>query len=103
VVFVVTTVVGRPLTLAAAQSFNPGRRGELVERYRSDPRVRHGHRVCSTVWGVVLLLEALVRVPLIYLLPIDVMVAVSEAMTIAVFVGLIAWTLRYIRHATRAA
>ena len=38
------------------------------------------------------------RVPLIFLLPIDVMVAVSEAMTIAVFAGLIARTLRYIRH-----
>ena len=49
------------------------------------------------------MLEALVRVPLIYPLLIDVVVAVSEAMTIAVFAGLIAWTLRYIRHTTRAA
>jgi hypothetical protein len=50
-VFLVTTVVGRPLTLAASQSFNPARRAELAERYCSDPRVRHGHRPCSTVWG----------------------------------------------------
>ena len=49
--------------------------------------------------GVVFSPEALVRVPLIYLPPID--VAVSEAMTIAVFAGLIAWTLRYVRHPTR--
>ena len=103
VAFLVTTVVGRPLTLAASQSFNPARRAELAERYRSDPRVRPGHRLCSTVWGVALVVEALVRVPLIYLLPIDVMVGVSEAITIVVFTGLIAWTLRYIRHATRTA
>jgi hypothetical protein len=52
---------------------------------------------------VVLLLEALVRVPLIYLLPVDVLVAVSEAMTIAVFAGLIAWTLRYMAIPPRVA
>lgn len=102
-VFLASTVLGRPLTLSAAQSFNPARRSELAERYRTDPRVRHGHRLCSTVWGVVLLLEVLYRVPLVFLLPIDVMVALSEALTIITFAGLIAWTIRYVRHATATA
>jgi hypothetical protein len=61
--------------------------------------VRHGHRLASTVWGTALLAEAAARVPLIYLLPISVMVAVSEAMTIVTFAGLIGWTAWYIRHA----
>jgi hypothetical protein len=41
-------------------------------------------------------------VPLIYLLPISVMVAVSQAMMIAVFVLLIGWTSWYSRRAARA-
>jgi hypothetical protein len=100
-VFLTTTLVGRPLTLAASQSFNPHRRAEIAERYRSDPRVRHGHRLCSAVWGTVLLIESIVRVPQVYLLPIDIAVGVSEAMTIATFTGLIAWNVWYVRRATR--
>jgi hypothetical protein len=61
--------------------------------------VRRGHRLSSAVWGAGLLLESIVRMPLIYLLPIDVMVGVSEAMTIATFAGLITWNARYIRRA----
>jgi hypothetical protein len=38
------------------------------------------------------LAEAAVRLPLLRLLPISVMVAVSEAMTIVTFAGLIRWT-----------
>ena len=41
--------------------------------------------------GVGLLLEAIVRIPLIYLLPIDVMVGVSTAMMVTVIVGLAIW------------
>jgi hypothetical protein len=97
--FLATTLRGRPLTLAALQSFTPGRSTELAEQYRTDPRVRRGHRLSSAVWGAGLLLESIVRMPLIYLLPIDVMVGVSEAMTIATFAGLITWNARYIRRA----
>lgn len=96
-VFLATVAFGRPLTLAASQSFNPSHRAEIAERYRTDPRVRHGHRLCSAVWGVGLLAEAIVRVPLVFALPVDVMVGVSEALTIVTFVGLIAFTLRYVR------
>jgi hypothetical protein len=84
-VFLASVLFGRPLSLAASQSFQPGRRAELRQEYDTDPLVRRGHRFSSTVWGVVLLAESLVRVPLVYLLPIDVMVGVGEAMTIAAF------------------
>ena len=55
------------------------------------------------MWGGGLLLEALVRVPLIYTLPISVMVGISEAPSVATFGGLIAWNVWYARRASRPA
>ena len=97
--FVGTTWFDRPLTLAAMQRVSPERADVLAQRYRDDPHVRHGYRLTSWVWGAGLLLEAALRVPLIFLLPIDVMVAVSQAMMIAAFALLIAWTSWYSRRA----
>jgi hypothetical protein len=99
-VFLATVLWGRPLSLAASQSFQPARREQLRHEYDTDPLVRHGHRLSSTVWGVVLLVEALVRVPLVYTLPVSVMVGVGEAMSIAAFAGLISWNLWYVRRVT---
>ena len=99
-VFLGTTLFGTPLTLAASQSFQPARKAELRQEYDTDPHVRRGHRLSSTVWGVGLVLEALVRVPLVFLLPISVMVALGEVMTIAVIGGLLAWNIWYVKRAT---
>ena len=97
--FLGTTLFDRPLTLAAMERFNPERAEVLAQRYRDDHHVRHGYRLTSWVWGAGLLVEAALRVPLIFLLPIDVMVAVSQAMMIAAFALLIAWTSWYSRRA----
>jgi hypothetical protein len=43
------------------------------------------------VWGLRLLAEALVRIPLIYLLSIDVMVGLSTALTVVTIGGLVIW------------
>jgi hypothetical protein len=97
--FLLTSRRGRPLTLAATQSFNPARSAELSEKYRTDPHVQHLYKFSSAIWGLGLLLEAAVRVPLVYQLPISVMVGVSEAMMVATFASLITWTVWYIRRA----
>lgn len=102
-VFLATTLWGTPLSLAASQSFQPSHRDEIRREYDADPAVRHGHRLSSAVWGVVLLVEALVRVPLVYLLPVSVMVGVGEAMSIATFAGLITWNIWYVKWATARA
>ena len=99
-VFLSTTLWGTPLSLAASQSFQPAHRDEIRREYDADPDVRHGHRLSSTVWGVVLLVEAVVRVPLVYLLPVSVMVGVGEAMSVAAFAGLITWNIWYVKRAT---
>ena len=97
-VFLGTAVFGTPFTLAALQSFQPDRKADLRRGYETDPDVRRGHRVSSSVWGAGLLFEALIRVPLVFLLPISVMVALSEVLTIATLGGLMAWNIWYIRR-----
>jgi hypothetical protein len=99
-VFLGTTLFGTPLSLAASQSFQPARKAEIRHEYDTNPHVRRGHRLSSTVWGVGLILEALVRVPLVFLLPIDVMVGLGEVLTIATIGGLLAWNIWYVKRAT---
>lgn len=102
--FLITAFRGRPLTLAAQQSFMPSRAAELADAYATNPRVRHGHRVASLVWGAGLLTEAAVRVALVYALPVDVMVGLSTVLTVLTFTALIAWNGHYLaRHARAAA
>jgi hypothetical protein len=102
-VFLATAVIGRrPLSLSALQSFQPDKAELFAERYRSDPDVRHGFRLTSTVWGVGLLAEALLRLPLVYLLPIDIGYGASEALFVAAFVVLIGWTVWYMRRGADA-
>lgn len=100
ITFLVTAVVGhRPLTLAARQSWSPGEAAALAEEYRADADVRCGYRFTSMVWGAVLVLEAAIRVPLVFLLPADVMVGLSTAMLVVAFVGLGIWTGRWVARA----
>ncbi|OLT13728.1 hypothetical protein BJF78_21395 [Pseudonocardia sp. CNS-139] len=100
-VFLVTTAAGRPLTLAAAKTFQPGGAAHLDEVYRTNPGARRAFRLTSVVWGAGLLTEALVRVPLIYTLPVSVMVGLSQALSIATIGGLIAWNVWYTRRIVR--
>lgn len=100
ITFLITAVVGnRPLTLAAKQSWAPAEAAELAREYETDADVRRGYQFTSIVWGAVLVLESAVRVPLMYLLPVDVMVGLSTAMLVAVFVGLSIWTARWVARA----
>lgn len=97
--FLVTAALGRrPLTLAAEQSWAPDRATEIAEEYRTDPDVRHRHRVCSTVWGLGMLAEAIGRIPLIYLLPIPVMVGLSTALLLGTIGVLLVWNVFYVKH-----
>ncbi|HEU0087489.1 MAG TPA: VC0807 family protein [Pseudonocardiaceae bacterium] len=96
IAFLVSIVAGRPLTLSAAQNLRPDDAQRLEIRYRTDFDVRHGFRIIALVWGLGQLAEALIRVPLIYLLPIDVMVGLSTALMVVINGALIMWTVRYV-------
>jgi hypothetical protein len=100
-VFLVTSRWGTPLTLAAMQSFGPRKAEALTEAFRTDPEVRHGVRLSSAVWGGGLLALALGRIPLIYLLPVSVMVGLSTALFVGTFAALIGWNVWYVARARR--
>jgi hypothetical protein len=100
-VFLVTGIIGkRPLTLAASQSFQPGRAAEIAEEFRTEPAAQRAHRLISCVWGVGLLAEAILRIPVVYLLSIDIGYLISELMLVAAFVLLTGWTIWYLRKLT---
>jgi intracellular septation protein A len=82
--FLGSCLFGRPLMFAMARRILPeARQAEADERWRNDPRYRSRLVVLSLMWGVILLGEALVRIVLVYSLPVDVMVGVSHALQFA--------------------
>lgn len=100
-VFLLSLVGLTPLTLAAAQSWHPGRAGQLADLYRTNWHARRIFRFTTLGWGIGLLGESVVRVPLVYLLPVDVMVGLSTALMIAAMVLLVLWNGVYINRAAR--
>jgi hypothetical protein len=100
-VFLVSLLGEHPLTLSAAQTWRPVRAQRLAELYRSEPAARRVFRVSALGWGVGLLGESVLRVPLIYLLSVDVMVGLSTAMMIIAMAGLFIWNAAYITRAAR--
>jgi hypothetical protein len=91
-------MIGRPVLYAAARRLNAGK-GELVaqwdERWRTEPSFRRHFVLLSAVLGGVLLTESIVRLVLIYLLPIEVMAGVSTALHVGTIALLVGWALRY--------
>jgi hypothetical protein len=99
--FLVTTLAGRPLTLEAHKAWSPGEAAEIDRAWAGDPEARHVYRVTSLGWGVGLLVEAVVRVPLVFLVPVEIMVGLSTAMWIVTVVLLIGWQRWYIARVQR--
>ena len=90
-VFLASLGAGRPLTLSAFQTWKPDEAAEMEHLYRTAPAARRIFRVSAVVWGVGLLAEAGLRVPLIYVLPLDVAVGASTAMMIVTITALSTW------------
>ncbi|MFI1992455.1 VC0807 family protein [Actinoplanes sp. NPDC020271] len=104
VLFLITAFRGsKPLTLSAQQSFVPAKAAEIAAAYASNPEVQRGHQIASVVWGGGLLIEAAVRVVLVYLLPVEVMVGLSTVLTVMTFTLLIGWNARFIGSRKAAA
>jgi hypothetical protein len=96
--FLCFAVAGHPLTLAATRTWGPERAVAMAELYRTLPAVRHGHYIASMVWGFGLLAEALLRVLLVFLLPISVVVGLSTVLVVVVIGSLMLWTVWYMRR-----
>lgn len=100
-VFLASLLGARPLTFSAYQSWQPAAAAELDARWDQVAGIRHTFRVSSVVWGIGLLVEAALRVPLIYALPIDVAVGASTGMQVVAFVLLGGWNTVYAIRAQR--
>src|SRR5882724_1794785 len=90
--------VGLPLTYYAAQRFaGPAGAAGLRARF-ADPAVRRRYYVSSLVWGGGLLAESLLRIPLVFVLPIDVAVGASTVLMIVAYTLLIGWTIHFAKR-----
>lgn len=91
--FLVSALIGKPLVYLAARSgmtgADPDRTAAFEERYRTRPAMRRAFVVLSGIWGAGLLIDAGLRVVLIYQLPVATMVWLSTLMMIVTFALLI--------------
>jgi hypothetical protein len=90
--FLASLAMRRPLTLIAFQTWRPGNAETLARSYDTDAIVRRAFRRAAWVWGIGMIAEAVLRLPLIYLVPLDVAVAASSALMLTVIGALVAWT-----------
>lgn len=103
IAFLVSILAHRPLTLAAAKSWNPAGAAEIEHLFTTRPAAQRAFTVSAAVWGVGLLAESLIRIPLIYALPVDVMVGLSTAIMITAFTLLGIWNGWYTARVQRRA
>lgn len=102
--FLGSCVVGRPLMHALARRMlPPERQAEADARLDTDPRYRSRLVTMSAVWGVILLAEALVRVVLVYTLPVDLMFGLSHVLQFTAVGLAVLWSFLYGRRAKRRA
>ncbi|MGV9308972.1 VC0807 family protein [Nonomuraea sp. NPDC004354] len=98
VIFLGTVIAGRPAAFAVAKRFG-AEDTETAARwdvlYAAEPRFRRVYVVMTLVWGVAMLAESAARLPLVYLLPTDVMVTVSTVMLLGTMALLGLWSAWY--------
>jgi hypothetical protein len=96
-----------PLVLVAVRAGSSAGKRAAVDRLCAEvPEFRRAFTRMSVVWGTALLAESALRVPLVYLLPADVMAGVGVVLLLAVIGLLSGWTAWYAgrvqaRHANR--
>nr|WP_221473015.1 DUF3159 domain-containing protein [Amycolatopsis umgeniensis] len=85
-----------PMVLVAVRAGSSEAKRAEIDRLGDEvPAFRRAFTRMSAVWGVALLLEAVVRVPLVCTLSADVMNGVSVVLLMAVIGGLSLWSVRY--------
>jgi hypothetical protein len=102
-VAMLATLLGRrPFLYRAIRSLSGGAGQERAEAaWLGSPTYRHMLRALTTMWGVVLVLDAGVRVVLAYALPVDQVPLVSGLQYLGVYAALEITTRRYGRRPAR--
>ncbi|MFJ5674062.1 VC0807 family protein [Streptomyces sp. NPDC093097] len=99
-----TLLTRRPFIMTASRGIVIAKVGEagLVEweaRWDAEPTFRHHLRLVTAVWGAVFLLDAVLRVVLAYMIPVDAFPLTSTVLWLALLGGLLTWHNWYLtRH-----
>lgn len=96
--FVLTCLRGKPLAYHASQRVaapTVEERDAWARLWQTEPIFRQRFRTMSLVIGGALLVEALVRIPMIYVLPIDAMAVLSPILTPVVITLASIWAVHY--------
>ncbi|WP_067566475.1 VC0807 family protein [Nocardia acidivorans] len=99
--FLISAVIGKPLTYAAmrkALAGAPERLAEIETSYRTEPSVRRTHRGIAMLWGAGLSGEAALRIVLAYQLPISTMAWLSSVLMVGTIAVLMVITARTVKH-----
>ncbi|WP_274651085.1 VC0807 family protein [Paenibacillus humicola] len=100
--FLISLAFSRPLIYYFAERFT-GRDPEMNDKWQRLPRYRRVFRLMTAVWGASLLLEACVKVVLVYALPVPAFLAFSPIFTYGLIGLTIWWNIAYVRRAKRKA
>jgi hypothetical protein len=103
-IFLGSCLAGRPLAYAWGRRImarTPALQRRWSDMWSTEAAFRRVCYVVSLAWGFGLLLEACVRLPLIYAIPIDVMAGLSSALSFVTVSLLAAWTVWYVRWIQR--
>jgi hypothetical protein len=94
----VSLVAPRPMMFYFGRYFMAGKDPEKRKVFNlrwANPIVRRGHRLVTTVWGIVYLGEFGTRVILIYTLPASAVLAIAPVLMGVATIVMIIWTFRY--------
>ncbi|TPW31770.1 hypothetical protein FJU08_08500 [Martelella alba] len=94
-VFLGSLFAPRPLIFFLAAEGNREKQEKYEGFWQTRPGFRRTMREMTGIWAAALLGEAILRAVLIPLLPINIFLVVSEVMWIAVFAGMMTWSIRY--------
>ncbi|MCS7460521.1 hypothetical protein N0M98_10250 [Paenibacillus doosanensis] len=100
--FLVSLFWARPLIYYFAERFT-GHDPQMNEKWERLPNYRRTFRLMTSVWGVSLLLEACVKVALVYSLSIPTFLAISPFATYGIIALTIWWNISYVRRVKREA
>jgi hypothetical protein len=92
-IVLLATARGNPLILVAVRAGSAAAKRAEIDQ--APPAFRHAFVRMSVVWGIALLAEAALRVPLVYLLSPDLMAGLSVVLLLVVIGLLSLWTTWY--------
>lgn len=99
--FLGSLLTARPMVFYLYRQFTTGGDPERIAGYNAqwqNARFRHGIATMTATWGVVLLVEAMVRIALVFVPPVPVFLVASQVLVYAVLSVMIPWSMRYSRR-----